>query len=209
MPGWQKLYAELKDRNFEIVAAAQDTGGEAAAGRWYDRANATFTTLIDAQHAVSSAYQFINVPMGIWIDEAGRVVRPAEPAWNTDQVMKISPEKNIVTEGRVYTDALRDWVSNGERSRLTLSGEEFARRVKPRSAAEMEADASFKLAVWFHQNGNDALAAKYWEHAQQLNPDDWNYHRQEWTFGPDASKKWMEKFQKLDKPYYAPLDIKK
>lgn len=209
MPGWQKLYAELKDRNFEIVAAAQDTGGEAAAGRWYDRANATFTTLIDAQHAVSSAYQFINVPMGIWIDEAGRVVRPAEPAWNTDQVMKITPEKNIVTEGRVYTDALRDWVSNGERSRFALSGEEFARRVKPRSAAEMEADASFKLAVWFHQNGNDALAAKYWEHAQQLNPDDWNYHRQEWTFGPDASKKWMEKFQKLDKPYYAPLDIKK
>ena len=199
----------MKDQNFELIAAAQDTGGEAAAGRWYDRANATFTALVDAQHAISSAYQFVNVPMGVWVDEKGRVVRPAEPAWNSDQVMKITPEKNIVTEGQAYVDALRDWVRNGDRSPYALPDEEFARRVKPRSDAEMEADASFKLAVWFHQNGNDALAAKYWEHAQELNPEDWNYSRQEWTFGADAGKKWMEKFQKLDKPYYPPLDIKK
>lgn len=199
----------MKNQNFEIIAAAQDTGGEAAAGRWYDRAEATYTTLIDAQHAVSSAYQFVNVPMGIWVDEKGRVVRPAEPAWNSDQVMKNTADKSIVTEGQVYVNALRDWVRNGERSQYALSDEEFARRVKPRSAAEMEADASFKLAVWFHENGNQELAAKYWEQAQELNPDDWNYHRQEWSFGTDAAKKWMEKFQKLDKPYYAPLEIKK
>lgn len=191
------------------MAAAQDTGGETAAGRWYDRAGATFTTLIDLQHAVSSAYQFINVPMGIWVDESGRVVRPAEPAWTTDQVMKIAPEKNIVTEGQAYVAALRDWVGNGHRSPYALSDAEFARRVKPRSAAEMEADASFKLAVWFHEHGEDSLAGKYWERAQQLNPDDWNYHRQEWSFGPGAGKKWMEKFRKLDKPYYEPLDLKK
>jgi len=147
--------------------------------------------------------------MGVWVDEKGRVVRPAEPAWNSDQLMKITADKNIVTEGQVYVNALRDWVRNGQRSQYALSDEEFARRVKPRSAAEMEADASFKLAVWFHDNGKDELATKYWEHAQELNPDDWNYSRQEWTFGKDASKKWMEKFQKLDKPYYPPLDIKK
>ena len=199
----------MKDRNFEIVAAAQDTGGEAAAGQWYDRAKPTFTTLIDMQHAVSSAYQFINVPMGIWVDERGRVVRPAEPAWTSDQVMKITAEKSIATQGQAYVAALRDWVQNGERSPYALSDEEFARRVKPRSPGEMEADASFKLAVWFHEHGQDDLAAKYWAHAQELNPDDWNYHRQEWSFGKDAGKKWMEKFLKLDKPYYSPLDLKK
>jgi len=191
------------------VAAAQDTGGEAAAGQWYDRAKATFTTLIDMQHAVSSAYQFINVPMGIWVDERGRVVRPAEPAWTSDQVMKITAEKSIATQGQAYVAALRDWVQNGERSPYALSDEEFARRVKPRSPGEMEADASFKLAVWFHEHGQDDLAAKYWAHAQELNPDDWNYHRQEWSFGKDAGKKWIEKFLKLDKPYYSPLDLKK
>ncbi len=208
LPGWQKVYAELKDQNFEIIAAAQDTGGEQAAGQWYDRAKAEYTTLIDARHAISSAYQFINVPMGIWIDERGRVVRPAEPAWTANQTLKIG-DKSIVTEGEVYLSALRDWAKNGERSAFALSDEEFARRVQPRSEAHMQADASFKLAVWFHGSGKNELAAKYWARAQQLNPDDWNYHRQEWSFTPqEAGTKWLEKFQKLDGAYYPKLDIK-
>jgi hypothetical protein len=203
------VYTELKDSNFEIVAAAQDTGGEAAAGKWYDAAKATYTTLIDAKHAVSSAYQFINVPMGIWIDESGRVVRPAEPAWTSNQTMKIG-EKSIVTEGEMYVAALRDWVRNGERSSFALSDGEFARRVRPRSAAEMEADASFKLAVWFHDQGNAELSGKYWRRAQELNPDDWNYHRQEWSFTPgEAGRKWREKFDRLEQPYYPKLEMKK
>jgi hypothetical protein len=189
------------------VAAAQDTGGEAAAGKWYDAAKATYTALIDVQHAASTAFQFINVPMGVWIDERGRVVRPAEPAWNTDQVMKIG-DKSIVTEGTPYLAGLRDWVRNGDASAYVLSDEEFARRVKPRSPAEMEADASFKLAVWFHERGNAELASKYWRRAQELNPDDWNYHRQDWSFTPqEAGKKWREKFDQLDHPYYPKLDI--
>ena len=180
-----------------------------AAGKWYDAAKATYTTLIDVPHAVSSAYQFINVPMGIWIDERGRVVRPAEPAWTTDQTMKFG-DKTLATEGGVYVAALRDWVRNGERSQYALSDDEFSRRVQPRTAAHMEADASFKLAVWFHQQGNAELAARYWQHAQQLNPGDWNYHRQEWSFTPqEAGRKWREKFDKLDQPYYPKLDLGK
>jgi hypothetical protein len=35
------------------------------------------------------------------------------------------------------------------------------------------------------------------ERAQALNPDDWNYHRQEWSVTPqEAGKKWLEKFLK-------------
>jgi hypothetical protein len=201
------LYEELKDKNFEIIAAAQDTGGEAAAGQWYDKAKATYTTLVDVQHTVSSAFQFINVPMGVWIDERGRVVRPAEPAWTANQTLKIG-DKSIVTEGEPYVAGLRDWVTNGERSSYVLSDEEFTRRVKPRSAAEMEADASFKLAVWFHEKDNKELAAKYFARAEQLNPDDWNYHRQDWSFTPqEAGRKWLQKFQSLDQPYYPKLDI--
>lgn len=207
LPGWQKVYSELKDQNFEIVAAAQDTGGEEAAGKWYDAAKATYTTLLDPQHAVSSAYQFINVPMGIWVDERGRVVRPAEPAWTSNETLKIGA-KSIVTEGQPYVEALRDWVRNGERSRYVLSDEEFAKRVKPRSAGEMEADAHFKLAVWFHNDGREELALKHWHRAQELNPGDWNYHRQEWSFTPaDAGKKWLDKFQKLEGPYYPKLEV--
>jgi hypothetical protein len=189
------------------VAAAQDTGGEEAAGKWYDQAKATFTTLVDAQHAVSTAYQFINVPMGIWVDERGRVVRPAETAWTKNSTLKIG-DNSIVTEGEAYVAAIRDWVAKGEHSTFALSDEEFARRAKPRSASEMEADASFKLAVFFHESQKSELAEKYWARAQQLNPDDWNYHRQDWSFTPqEAGKKWLDKFQKLDGPYYPKLEI--
>jgi hypothetical protein len=190
-----------------MVSAAQDTGGEAAAGKWYDAAKATYITLVDTKHAVSSAFQFINVPMGVWIDESGRVVRPAEPAWSTSRIDHFGG-KELVIEGEQYVAGLRDWVTKGDKSAYVLSDEEFARRVKPRSAAEMEAEASFKLAVWFQQTGKNEQAAKYFERAQKLNPDDWNYHRQEWSFTPEeAGKKWMEKFQKTEQPYYPKLDM--
>lgn len=158
------------------MAAAQDTGGEAAAGRWYDAAKATFITLVDTKHTISSAFQFVNVPMGVWIDEQGRIVRPAEPAW-TESRTDTFGGRPLVIEGAEYTAALRDWVANGDRSEHVLPDDEYARRVKPRTANEMEAEASFKLAVWFQERGDARMAAKYFERAQQLNPDDWNYHR--------------------------------
>ena len=115
-----------------------------------------------------------------------------------------------MTEGEEYVAAIRDWVTNGERSTYALSDEAFAARVKRRSDKEMEADASFALAVHFYQANNMASAKKYFEHAQALNPDDWNYHRQDWSFTPgEAGAKWLEKFQKLDEPYYPKLDLKR
>jgi hypothetical protein len=51
---------------------------------------------------------------------------------------------------------------------------------------------------------------KYWHRARELNPDDSNYHRQEWSFTPQqAGRKWTEKFQKFEGPYYPKLDIAK
>ncbi len=146
--------------------------------------------------------------MGVWIDERGRVVRPGEPAWTTSRSNTYGG-KVVVTEGAEYVAAIRDWVANGERSAYVLSDEDFAQRVRPRSAAEMEADASFALAVYFRQAGNQPLAARYFAHAQTLNPADWNYHRQDWSFTPaEAGAKWQEKFQKLEEPYYPKLNLK-
>lgn len=116
--------------------------------------------------------------------------------------------KPLVTEGEEYVAAIRDWVANGERSTFALSDDAFVARVKARSSSEMDADANFAMAVWLHNTGDDASAKKYFERAQALNPDDWNYHRQDWSFGSEAGTKWMEKFQKLDQPYYPKLELK-
>ena len=81
MPGWQAVYNELQNSNFVVIAAAQDTGGEAVARQWYDRAKADFVTLVDENHTISSLYNLVNVPSAVWIDETGQVIRIDEGAY--------------------------------------------------------------------------------------------------------------------------------
>ena len=157
---------------------------------------------------MSSAFQFTNVPTGVWIDERGRVVRPGEPAWTTSRTSTFGG-KALVTEGAEYVAAIRDWVAKGDGSVYALSDAAFAERVKPRSSDEMDAEANFALAVWFHYAKQPELAKKHFERAQALNPNDWNYHRQDWSFTPgEAGAKWLDKFQKLETPYYPKLELK-
>lgn len=196
----------MKGQGFELVAAAQDTGGEAAAGKWYDGAKATYTTLVDTAHAISSAYQLVNVPAGVWIDEQGRIARPAETASPKNQELKIGA-KLIRTQGDEYVAALRDWVAQGGASRFVLSDDEYRSRVKERTPEESEAEASFKLAVSLHQKGQSDLARKWWLRAQKLNPDSWNYHRQDWSFSPGADQRWLEKFKSTPTDYYPKLKL--
>ena len=96
-----------------MIAAAQDTGGEAAAGEWYDQAKATYTTLLDTEHSISSLYHMSNVPAGVWINEDGRMVRPVEPASTANKTLKLG-DQTITTMGDTYVAALRDWVEKGE-----------------------------------------------------------------------------------------------
>jgi len=63
--------------------------------------------------------------------------------------------------------------------------------------------------VFLHGRGDEEEAARHWQRAQQLDPANWNYHRQEWAF--DAATqglKWRAKFEELDgRPYYEPADL--
>lgn len=54
------------------------------------------------------------------------------------------------------------------------------------------------------------MANSYWERAEELFPDSWNYARQDWSFTPEeAGRNWSEKVDGLgNTPYYAPLDLK-
>ena len=81
----RKSTRNCKDQNFEIVAAAQDTGGEAAAGQWYDSRQGDFHHA-DRRRSTASARP-ISSSTCRWASgsmKRGRVVRPAEPAWTTD-----------------------------------------------------------------------------------------------------------------------------
>lgn len=202
LPGWQKIYDELKDRNFIIVAAAQDTAGESAAGKFYDRAKATYITLIDRDHQVSALFGLVNVPSGIWIDEEGHIVRAPEVAYSRNM---------FGVDGRRYVAALRDWVDKGPKSEFVMTPSSLAKEMPAPSADRSRADVYFALGTYFEQKGNHTKAVKYWREAQALEPESWNFHRQEWAFTPEvAGKNWLKKVSGLKgKPYYKPLQLPK
>ena len=155
-------------------------------------------------HRVTSLYNLVNVPSGIWVDEEGRVRRIDEGTYSA--VLPIGGGSVGTDE---YTPAVRDWVANAEESPYVWSRAEMVERIRHRTPDEALADPTFKLGVHFFRQGDEALARSYWEQAQALSPDSWNFHRQDWNLTEGlAGPKLLEKMGALgEKPFYAPLDL--
>jgi hypothetical protein len=136
------------------------------------------------------------------VDEQGRVVRIDEGAY--------TGITRIGSSTKDYLPLVRDWAAKGATSPYVWSPQQMAERIRRPSSDEALADPTFKLGVYFFER-DEALAHAYWERAQALAPDNWNYHRQEWI-GLEglAGPKFRAKRAALgDKPYYAPLDVQK
>jgi hypothetical protein len=193
----------LKDKNFEIISVAQDTGGVRDAGKWIDAANPGYTVLVDTQHLVTRLYDMVNVPTAVWINEQGRIVRPNEVAYVDDRYKSMHR-----IEAAPYLDAIRDWAANGDRSAFVLSEQELKERLAPQNPDHALAAAEFGLAEYLYRNGQGPASIRHYKEAQRLNPDSWNYKRQAWALS-DAEREYgtnfMKEVQKLNgKPYYAP-----
>ena len=110
-----------------------------------------------------------------------------------------------------YVPGLRDWLKNGAESAYAMKPEATSAKLSRRTSDVALAEPNFKLGVHFHQSGDKGRANKYWKRAQELNPDSWNFHRQDWSFLEDRSqtnRNFMSKFIALDgEPYYEPLDL--
>jgi hypothetical protein len=194
-----------------MLAVAFDTGGPAAVEKFvrppepivvpppmraimgwteeqYDRAAApTYPCLIDEQHVVAELYDMANVPLAVWIDEAGVIVRSAEPAGATDGFRQMDRTTftlpvAVAEAGRAaraaYVGAVRDWVENGSASRYVLSPAALAERIGEMSDEEARAAAAFRLGCYLRENGRADSAARWFAQAAKLAPDRWNYFRQ-------------------------------
>ena len=204
MPVWQSIYEEINDPNFVIISAAQDTGGEEAAGKIFDDANVTYVSMIDVDHTISTLFNMVNVPAGVWIDEEGRIVRSNEGTYAKHHSLG-----NFDFGSDIYVPALKDWLAKGADSEYIWTADEVKENMIPRTGDAEKAEPTFKLGVYFHEQGDEERANEYWEAAQKLNPDSWNFHRQDWSFTPsEAGANWLKKVQTLgDKPYYQPMDL--
>jgi tetratricopeptide (TPR) repeat protein len=207
LPGWQTLYAELKDKNFEILSVAQDTGGAKDAAPWITKANPQYTALIDETQIVTRLYDMVNVPTALWIDEKGKIVRPNETAY-VDNRYKVMHGM----DAGEYLNAIRDWAAKGEASEFVLREADLKERLAPQKAEHALASAEFALAEYLSHKGLAEDAIAHYKEAQRLNPDNWNYKRQAWALTnaeKDYGTNWGKEVQKLGtKPYYPPRKLK-
>ena len=209
---WQQLFDGLKSEEFMIVAVAEESRGAEHARQWIEQANAQYWCLIDTEHHVADLYGMVNVPQAVWIDEAGRIVRPPENAGSTDHfrlmdraTRTLAPEHQsarLAARG-AYLDAVRDWVLTG---RHALPADMASRRL-PRITPEIaQAQAHFRLGVWLRRHGNAAEGDVHLAEASRLHPESWNMWRQAADLdevGKASGEAFWQRVQALgESPYY-------
>ena len=218
-PVWETVYRELKDKNFEMISIALDTAGSAAVQsrirppaldqlpaeiqrlrgwsdeRWTSKQVPSHPCLIDEEHQLSTSYGMSNVPMAVWIDEQGRMVRPPEPAGVSDHFRSMDPDSfkipdahaNSLVENRErYVGALKDWVAKGDASEYALAPEEVVRRLQPRRAEELKAALHVRIGHHLFGSGDIAGAKEHIKSASDLCPEKWNFRRQAMVLDPDS-----------------------
>ena len=226
LPVWQELRRELHPRGLEIVTVALDTNADAARP-YIERAGPEHPSLIDQGHVVDERFGITNVPMGVWIDEEGTIVRPPErafparrqtggelPAGLTPRMTATLQEaRKIRIEPEKYLAALRDWVAHGRESRYALSADEVIERSQPRGVEEATAAAHFALGQHLYREGRVEDAVRHFREAHRLQPNNWTYKRQAWSLadpeqGPSGvyDSDWLTDVQKIGaENYYPPL----
>jgi hypothetical protein len=106
-------------------------------------------------------------------------------------------------------------VAEGAASRYALTPDEVVRRSHARPPEVAEAAASFELGQYLHREGHTDAAIPWFRAAHRLQPDNWTYKRQAWTFvdpgqGPSDvyDGDWLSDVRAIGaENYYPPLDL--
>jgi len=195
LPGWQAFHAEYEAAGFTVVSVALDIDPDKARP-WIEAAAPAHPSLIDTAHRTDELFGFNNVPMAVWIDESGSLVRPAEaasietsPLRNMDIPEDLPPPiHDLLTEAREIPDiadnyraALLDWIEKGSDSAYAMTPDEVIAASLPRQRHHAEAAANFEMGQTLFQRVGKAEAVPYWRAAHTLDPENWTYKRQAWT----------------------------
>ena len=211
MPVWQRIYEQIDDPDFVLICVAEDTGGEAVAGPIFDAANPTYVQVVDENHAVSSAFNFLNVPSAAWIDENGRIVRIDEGTYAASYELGEGDQK-VAFGTDAYAPAVLDWAAKGADSEYVQTAAEVTGNIRAFSVDQQRADAAFRLANLFRSHGQAERAEHYWKIAEELNPDSINFFRQNLTLSEEGSagetfRQRRIEYETQGKDYYRPLEL--
>jgi hypothetical protein len=197
---WQRLHAELEGRGLTVVTVALDID-PADARPFIDVAEPTHPSLIDTAHVTDELFGFTNVPMAVWIDESGTLVRPAEhasvqrsplrdmeiPEGLPDRLDRMFREvRKLTDQSEDYRAAILDWVENGSSSAFALSPDQVTARSGGCTADQARAAACFELGQHLWRTVGEEAAIPWWKQAHALFPENWTYKRQAWTLATTA-----------------------
>ncbi len=191
---WQALHAEYEATGLTVVTVALDVDTSKALP-WIEAASPTHPSLIDNTHLTGELFGFNNVPMAVWIDEQGNLVRPAESASlearpEATEIPEGIPERlalamaevqKIPDVGLRYRAAVVDWIANGADSEFSLTPDQVIAASAPRGIEQAEAAAAFELGQHLRNVVGHEAAIPWWRKAHALDPHNWTYKRQAWT----------------------------
>ena len=146
------------------------------------------SALIDRDHRLAELYGVVNVPQAIWIDEYGRIVRPAETAGAYEGFRQMNRATREVPEEVARLNAAGE-----ERPTSTPSGtgcgavptasmrSGASRRAGPPAALTEDiaaAQAMFRLGQFLMRHGEREEGDRWLEEASRLHPESWCIWRQ-------------------------------
>ncbi len=199
---WQALRTELRPLGLEIVTVGIDAAGPDECRPFIEAAQPAHPSLVDTTHRLAELFGVVNIPNGVWIDEQGTIVRPAEPAnphpqsaerpyrpaeGLPDHMNEVLDEASrIKVDGR-YAEMVRDWAARGAASTYVLAPEEVVRRSRPRDITAAEGQAHLELGAVLWARGDRHGAEAHWREAHRLDPVNFTAKRQAWSLAvPDA-----------------------
>lgn len=190
-----------------VITVALDKSAEDARP-WIEAARPTtpaaaHVALVDTRHLLADLYNIVNVPTVFWIDERGRIVRPADVAFGTDTFKAITG-----LESARHLAALRAWVK-GEAPALPAGLVARELQSLP-TAADQQARAEFGLGEWLYQQGRREAAARHFHRGGELAPHDFTIRRGTMPMrgvdpmGPEF-RAMLQDWVGKGNPYYRPL----
>ena len=197
---WQAINEELGPEGLVVLTVAIDRSPDDPRP-YVERAGATHPSLVDTEHHLADLYNMVNVPTVVWIDEEGRLVRPQDVHYVSNDFASITRFHN-----RKPLAALRAWV----RGEAPAYAGDAAADTKVPTDADQEARAAFSLAWWLSKQGRTEAAERWFVHAGELAPHDFNIRRGSMPIrgidpsGPaffEMTREWAAQ----GKPYYLPL----
>jgi hypothetical protein len=198
---WKELSEELRAQNVLVVTVCLEVD-PTKADKWLDAvetdatADSNMLNLIDTTHATAAGLGLINVPMAMWVEADGTIVRPAHhcPVSASPFAGKPIPEGLPPRmAGRVqlladrpdrhaeYLAALRDWATNGQASQWSLNLDAATEASGIKTESHAMADAEFAVGEYLMRTYGQEAAVPHWRESHRLHPENLGYKRQAWS----------------------------